>query len=148
MFKRKVFDTIYQRLCEPRKFLQVVMGPRQVGKTTVVKQVLDALGKPFVLHSADAVPSTDSSWISQCWAMARLRFCVRHSSLVWLIRARYCRLQRCLARCRMPAIRLRSRDICRCLTRVGLYVLYKNTLWMWHASEQAYPNIKYTTMHC
>lgn len=40
MFKRKVFDTIYQRLCEPRKFLQVVMGPRQVGKTTVVKQVL------------------------------------------------------------------------------------------------------------
>lgn len=73
MFKRKVFDTIYQRLCEPRKFLQVIMGPRQVGKTTVVKQVLDALGKPFVLHSADAVPSTDSSWISQCWAMARLQ---------------------------------------------------------------------------
>ena len=73
MFRRKVFDTIFKRLNEPRKFVQVIMGPRQVGKTTVVKQVLDNLGKPFVIQSADTVPSTDSSWISQCWSMARLQ---------------------------------------------------------------------------
>lgn len=73
MFRRKVFDTIFKRLNEPRKFVQVIMGPRQVGKTTVVKQVLDNLDKPFVIQSADTVPSTDSSWISQCWSMARLQ---------------------------------------------------------------------------
>lgn len=73
MFRRKVFDTILKRLSEPRKFVQVIMGPRQVGKTTVVKQVLDSLGKPFVMQSADTVASTDSSWISQCWSMARLQ---------------------------------------------------------------------------
>lgn len=73
MFRRKVFDTIFKRLSEPRKFVQVIMGPRQVGKTTVVKQVLDSIGKPFVIQSADTVASTDSSWISQCWSMARLQ---------------------------------------------------------------------------
>lgn len=73
MFRRNIFDTLTARLNEPRKFVQVIMGPRQVGKTTVVKQVLDNLGKPFLLLSADTVPSTSSTWISEQWAMARLR---------------------------------------------------------------------------
>lgn len=73
MFRRSIFDTLRTRLGEPRKFVQVIMGPRQVGKTTVVKQVLDSLGKPFLLLSADTVPSTSSTWISEQWAMARLR---------------------------------------------------------------------------
>lgn len=73
MFRRRVFDTITTRLNEPRKFLQVIMGPRQVGKTTVVKQVLDSLGKPFMFVSADTVPSTGAAWISECWDAARLQ---------------------------------------------------------------------------
>ncbi len=40
MFKRSEYQVINERLKEPRKFIQVVMGPRQVGKSTVVKQVL------------------------------------------------------------------------------------------------------------
>lgn len=40
MYKRAQYQTIIKRLKEPRHFLQVVLGPRQVGKTTVVKQVL------------------------------------------------------------------------------------------------------------
>lgn len=83
MFRRSIFKTLIARLNEPRKFVQVIMGPRQVGKTTVVKQVLDALGKPFVLLSADTVPSTSSTWISEQWAMARLR--LRTQSLGELI---------------------------------------------------------------
>lgn len=73
MFKRDIFNTIYNRLKEQRLFVQVIMGPRQVGKTTVIKQVLDCLGKPFMLQSADTVPSTNSAWISQCWETARLQ---------------------------------------------------------------------------
>jgi uncharacterized protein len=73
MFRRRVFDTIAARLSEPRKFLQVIMGPRQVGKTTVVKQVLDSLGKPFIFVSADTVPTTGAAWISECWDAARLQ---------------------------------------------------------------------------
>ena len=73
MFRRRVFDTIAARLSEPRKFLQVIMGPRQVGKTTVVKQVLDSLGKPFMFVSADTVATTRAEWISECWDAARLQ---------------------------------------------------------------------------
>ena len=51
--------------------MQVVLGPRQVGKTTVVKQVLKDLDIPFQIYSADNVPATQVSWISDCWNTAR-----------------------------------------------------------------------------
>ena len=47
MFKRVYFQIITDRLNEKRKFIQVIMGPRQVGKTTTVKQVLEETSKPF-----------------------------------------------------------------------------------------------------
>ncbi len=56
---------------EPRRFLQVVMGPRQVGKSTVVKQVLKDLDMPYQLFSADNVPATNRAWVSDCWAAVR-----------------------------------------------------------------------------
>lgn len=71
MYKRAAYQTIRQRLSEQRHFIQVVMGPRQVGKTTVVKQVLRELDAPFLFFSADNVPATDTAWISNCWASAR-----------------------------------------------------------------------------
>lgn len=72
MYKREQYQTIYARLHEPRKFLQVVMGPRQIGKTTVVKQVLSSLESiPHLIFSADNVPTTQNSWISDCWNTAR-----------------------------------------------------------------------------
>ena len=73
MYQREQYQMIEDRLREPRKFVQVVMGPRQVGKTTVVKQALKSLGNeiPYVVFSADNVPATQNSWISDCWASAR-----------------------------------------------------------------------------
>ena len=46
MYKRAEYHTIKNRMNEPRKFIQVVMGPRQVGKSTVVKQVLKDTDMP------------------------------------------------------------------------------------------------------
>ncbi|MBQ9884701.1 MAG: AAA family ATPase [Bacteroidaceae bacterium] len=71
MYKRSEYQLIKNRLEEPRKFIQVVMGPRQVGKSTVVKQVLADLNIPFQLYSADNVPATNTGWISNCWAAVR-----------------------------------------------------------------------------
>lgn len=73
MYKRSTYETIRKRLEEPRRFVQVIMGPRQIGKSTVVKQVLDDCGKPFLFYSADTIPSTSSTWISECWNTARLQ---------------------------------------------------------------------------
>jgi len=73
MFKRKQFDTLSKRLKEPRRFIQVVIGPRQVGKSTLVKQVLGELDIPFVRFAADNVPATNTGWISDCWSSARAK---------------------------------------------------------------------------
>ena len=71
MYKRAEYQVIKNRMEEPRKFIQVVIGPRQVGKSTVVKQVLQDLNMPYQLFSADNVPATNSAWVSNCWAAVR-----------------------------------------------------------------------------
>ncbi|MGN0310821.1 MAG: ATP-binding protein [Bacteroides sp.] len=71
MYKRAEYQTIRERLEEPRRFIQVVMGARQIGKTTVVKQVLNDIEAPYQFFSADNVPATSSGWISDCWAAVR-----------------------------------------------------------------------------
>ncbi|MDE7102630.1 MAG: ATP-binding protein [Bacteroidales bacterium] len=71
MYQKSEYIIIRNRVKEPRKFIQVVMGPRQVGKSTVVKQVLAELDMPYQFYSADNVPATNSTWISDCWAAVR-----------------------------------------------------------------------------
>ncbi len=71
MYKRPEYKIIKSRLEEPRRFIQVVMGARQVGKSTVVKQVLKDISIPYHLFSADNVPASSSSWISDTWAAVR-----------------------------------------------------------------------------
>ena len=39
MYRRKEYDTLVKRIAEPRAFIQVLMGPRQVGKSTLMGQV-------------------------------------------------------------------------------------------------------------
>ncbi len=60
------------RLAEPRRFIQVVAGPRQVGKTTLVQQVVEAAGLPVVFASADEPTLRGPAWIAQQWEAARL----------------------------------------------------------------------------
>jgi predicted AAA+ superfamily ATPase len=58
---------------EPRRFIQVIYGPRQIGKTTLVRQIMAELDFPSVMIAADAVPAGDGVWISQQWENARIR---------------------------------------------------------------------------
>ena len=73
MFKRNAFQTLFSRLREPRKFIQVLAGPRQVGKTTLARQVMEAGGIPSHYASADAPTLRDRTWIEQQWDLGRLR---------------------------------------------------------------------------
>ena len=86
MYKRVQYQTITKRLKEPRHFLQVVLGPRQVGKTTVIKQVVNDLNLPYQIYSADSIPATQTSWISDCWNTARVQITVEDlSELIQII---------------------------------------------------------------
>lgn len=73
MFERSELQTLKKRINEPRKFIQVVMGPRQVGKTTMVNQLFQQVSIPGLFESADAVAAGDSSWLEQIWETARLK---------------------------------------------------------------------------
>jgi predicted AAA+ superfamily ATPase len=59
-------------LKEPRTFIQVLIGPRQVGKSTLTHQALSKLSIPHLFVSADAVPNTGEVWLEQQWQAARL----------------------------------------------------------------------------
>lgn len=71
LFQRPQASELARRLKEPRRFLQVVAGPRQVGKTTMVRQVLDAEKRPQRYASADEPTLRGSDWIAQQWEAAR-----------------------------------------------------------------------------
>ena len=73
MYERPYLKKIKQRIEEPRKFIQVIFGPRQVGKTTLMDQLLTQTSIPHLYESADAVLSADGAWLSQVWETARLR---------------------------------------------------------------------------
>jgi len=62
---------LLRRLKEPRRFLQVIAGARQVGKTTLVTQVSERAGMPFRFVSADEPTLRDSGWVEAQWEAAR-----------------------------------------------------------------------------
>ena len=71
VYRRPVYDEILERAHEPRRFIQVLAGPRQVGKTTLARQVMDAIGIPGHFASADAPDPEDIGWIYTQWAIGR-----------------------------------------------------------------------------
>lgn len=74
---RKQYHTLRERILEPRRFMQILAGPRQVGKTTLVGQVLDDISIPYALEVADAVDPKDSDWIHRVWESARATMQIR-----------------------------------------------------------------------
>ncbi len=71
MLERKQNTILLERLSEPRRTIQVIAGPRQVGKTTMVKQVLQQCAIPSFLYNADAVAADNAEWIAEKWNEVR-----------------------------------------------------------------------------
>src|SRR5881275_681704 len=71
-FRRPQAAELARRLAEPRRFIQVVAGARQVGKTTLVQQVTEAAKVPVRYASADEPTLRGAEWIAQQWEAARL----------------------------------------------------------------------------
>jgi hypothetical protein len=70
MFERPYLESLKKRIEEPRKFIQVVMGPRQVGKTTMITQLLRKLDTEYMFESADAVANSNNIWLNEVWETA------------------------------------------------------------------------------
>lgn len=73
MYQRRHLDILKSRMAEPRRRMQIVMGPRQVGKSTLVGQFTEGISVPFDFFAADGVNRFDSSWIPNKWQQVRMR---------------------------------------------------------------------------
>ena len=72
MYERALNQVLRRRLAEePRRFIQILLGPRQVGKTTSVKLVLASLDLPTVASSADTPGLQSPQWLGEQWLAAR-----------------------------------------------------------------------------
>lgn len=71
-FRRAPLDELVGRLRKPPHHLQVVAGPRQVGKTTLVEQALAGIERPHLFVSADEPALRDAAWLAAQWERARL----------------------------------------------------------------------------
>lgn len=71
MYERQHLQILKSRMAEPRKTIQVIMGPRQVGKSTLIDQFTEKADVPCSLFSADGVGKNNTEWISEKWHEAR-----------------------------------------------------------------------------
>ncbi|MBI3291340.1 MAG: AAA family ATPase, partial [Elusimicrobia bacterium] len=69
--ERALVDQLMRRLMGSPNLLQLVVGPRQVGKTTALQQVLRKWGGPTHYASADLPSPPDALWIQAQWEVAR-----------------------------------------------------------------------------
>ncbi len=71
IIRQHFYTQLKNRLAEQRKFIQVIAGPRQIGKTTTVRQLLKEITTPFLSVTSDNIPTTDTNWLNQQWEAAR-----------------------------------------------------------------------------
>ncbi len=70
-FKRQLVDTISYRINEPRSFIQIVVGPRQTGKTTAILQALDQPEVHLTYFSFDEERNLTAEKVREIWNEAR-----------------------------------------------------------------------------
>ncbi len=73
IFKRDTTGIIEGRLRDRRRFIQVITGPRQVGKTTAIHQVLKGMDMAYHYAAADLPAPPPTEWIGRQWDMARVK---------------------------------------------------------------------------
>ena len=71
VFKRDITLTLGERLRETARAIQVVIGPRQVGKTTAIRQLLRECEAPYHYAAADLPAPPETAWIMAEWSRAR-----------------------------------------------------------------------------
>lgn len=72
-YRRPVLQALVSRMREPRRFIQVIAGPRQAGKTTLARQLMEALDRPCHYATADVPGLRGHAWIEQQWEIGRMR---------------------------------------------------------------------------
>jgi predicted AAA+ superfamily ATPase len=70
-YRRELTETIKSRMVEPRRFIQVVTGPRQTGKSTALLQALSSQPLLHRMASVDTIFEASGNWLESEWDAAR-----------------------------------------------------------------------------
>ena len=84
-YQRPLQSKLLARIQEPRRFIQVIAGPRQVGKTTMAISMQGKLEGFVEYHSADDASAYSPAWIDQIWESLRIRMKLEQKSGAVLI---------------------------------------------------------------
>lgn len=70
MYRRSLVDTLVKRIHESRRFIQMLIGPRQTGKSTAIKQALQESTIPYHIALA-TIGDASMDWLRAQWQQAR-----------------------------------------------------------------------------
>jgi predicted AAA+ superfamily ATPase len=84
-FERDMVAEVHCRIMEPRRFIQVLIGPRQTGKTTVLKQALRSSTLPVHYASTETVLSQGQGWLRAQWELGRALIDDAHPAAVLVL---------------------------------------------------------------
>jgi len=71
VFQRAMFEDLERRILRPPLLLQIMIGPRQVGKTTAARALADRWKGPVHYAAADLPMPPGPEWIESQWRIAR-----------------------------------------------------------------------------
>lgn len=69
-YKRPLYTTLLANISHPIPVMHVIIGPRQVGKTTIARQIEASIAMPAVYATADSPVPLDAAWIETQWRRA------------------------------------------------------------------------------
>jgi predicted AAA+ superfamily ATPase len=70
LLKLPFIDELENNITNHSQFIQVILGPRQVGKTTGIGLFLKKYKKPYVECTADDIKTDAYSWLNEQWQRA------------------------------------------------------------------------------
>lgn len=72
-YKHPLYQSIEKRILASRKLIQIISGPRQVGKTTLIRQLLETIRIPSTYISGDASEGDGQVWLEKTWNAVRMK---------------------------------------------------------------------------
>lgn len=69
-YERPMKSVLLEALSRPTPVIHVLIGPRQVGKTTIARQIQKSIKIPTVYATADSPVPLDAAWIETSWRRA------------------------------------------------------------------------------
>lgn len=85
VYERQLLLSLRNELTKPTSVIHALIGPRQVGKTTIARQIQESINFPAIYATADSPVPLDSAWIETQWRRAITESNSTHSPILLIL---------------------------------------------------------------